>query len=79
MRLRESDRGIVCDDVGASEATPELVHEFIEKIVVHEPYRENGKRFQQVDIHYLGVGVITVPTPAELEADFQHLLSEKKP
>ena len=60
-----------------TELTPELVHEFIEKIVVHEPYRENGKRFQQVDIHYLGVGVITVPTPEELEADFQRLLSER--
>ena len=62
---------------GFTELTPELVHEFIEKIVVHEPFRENGKRFQQVDIHYLGVGVITVPTPAELETDFQRLLSER--
>ncbi len=60
-----------------TELTPELVREFIEKIVVHEPYRENGKRFQQMDIHYLGVGVITVPTPAELEADFQRQLSER--
>ena len=59
------------------ELTPELVHKFIEKIIVHEPYRENGKRFQQVDIHYLGVGVITVPTPEELEMDFQRLLSER--
>ncbi len=61
-----------------SELTPSLVNEFIEKIVIHSPYRENGKRFQQVDIYYKGVGVITVPGAEELEADFQAMLSERR-
>ena len=39
--------------------TPELVHGFIEKIVVHAPeYNENRKRTQAVDIYYNGVGII---------------------
>ena len=39
--------------------TPELVHGFIEKIVVHAPvYDENRKRTQMVDIYYNGVGII---------------------
>ena len=39
--------------------TPELVHGFIEKIVVHAPeYNDTRKRTQVVDIYYSGVGVI---------------------
>ena len=38
--------------------TPELVHEFIEKIVIHEPRHLDGKRYQLMDIYYNGVGVI---------------------
>ena len=35
-----------------TELTPEIVHEFIEKIVVSQPDKVNGKRHQQVDIYY---------------------------
>lgn len=32
--------------------TPEIMHELIEKIVVHEADKSTGKRFQQIDIYY---------------------------
>ena len=54
------------------ELTPELVHEFIEKIVVSAPTKINGKRYQQVDIYYNGVGVIKQPTAEEWEQQFQN-------
>ena len=46
-----------------SELTPEIMHEFIEKIVVHEPEKVDGKRTQQIDIFYrfnAAVGSATV-------------------
>lgn len=55
-----------------TELTPELVHEFIEKIVVSAPTKINGKRYQQVDIYYNGVGVIKQPTAEEWESQFQN-------
>ena len=32
--------------------TPEIMHELIEKIIVHEADKSSGKRFQQIDIIY---------------------------
>lgn len=54
------------------ELTSELVHEFIEKIVVFAPTKINGKRYQQVDIYYNGVGIIKQPTAEEWEYQFQN-------
>ena len=36
----------------ASELTPEIMHELIEKIVVHAPDKSSGHRTQQIDIYY---------------------------
>ena len=55
-----------------TELTPELVHEFIEKIVVSAPTKIDGKRYQQLDIYYNGVGVIKQPTAEEWEYQFQN-------
>ena len=51
-----------------TELTPELVHEFIEKILVHKPEKINGKRYQEVEIHYNGVGIIRLSADALEEA-----------
>lgn len=59
------------------EVTPELVHEFIEKIVVSAPEYKGGKRYQEVAIHYNGVGIIREPTPEEMEEYFQEHISKK--
>lgn len=34
-----------------SELTPEIMHEFIEKIVVHAPDKSSGRRKQKIQIH----------------------------
>ena len=63
------------------ELTPELVHEFISKIVVHAPYRKDKRRHQAIDIYYSGVGIVYIPEPEESEMMFQeHLrnLEEKQ-
>lgn len=51
--------------------TLELVHEFIEKIVVSASEYKGGKRYQEVAIHYNGVGIIRELTPEEMEEYFQ--------
>ena len=58
--------------------TPELVHEFIEKIVVSTPKYKGGKRYQEVAIHYNGVGIIREP-PKEMEEYFQEPSAKKLP
>lgn len=41
--------------------TPEIMHEFIEKIVVHAPDKSSGHRTQQIDIFFrFNVAVATV-------------------
>ncbi len=32
--------------------TPEIIHEFIEKIVVHAPDKSSGRRKQKIEIHF---------------------------
>jgi hypothetical protein len=49
----------------------------VEKIVVHKPTKLDGKRFQQVDIYYNGVGIIREPSPEEMEEHFQEHLKHK--
>lgn len=39
------------------ELTPEIVHEFIDRIIVHEADKSSGKRIQEIDIIYNHIGV----------------------
>ena len=32
--------------------TPEIIHELIEKIVIHAPDKSSGRRTQQIEIHF---------------------------
>ncbi len=62
-----------------TELTPEILHEFIEKIVVSKPYKIDGKRHQDLDIYYNGVGIIKEPTPEQMEEYFQeHILNNSQ-
>ena len=46
-----------------TELTPEIMHELIEKIVVHEPDKSSGKRIQQIDIYFrFDVAVSSIST-----------------
>jgi site-specific DNA recombinase len=48
---------------------PELLHAFVEKIVVHEADKSSGHRTQQIDIYYNFIG----------EIPFSHALDKKEP
>ena len=61
-----------------TELTPEIVHEFIEKIVVSKPDKVNGKRHQRVDIHYNTIGLWCAPPPEEMEQLFQEYLAGQR-
>ena len=41
-----------------TELTPMLVHEFVDKIIVHAPDKSSGHRVQQIDVHYNFIGEI---------------------
>ena len=41
--------------------TPEIMHELVDKIVVHEPDKSSGKRVQDIEIHFrFDVAVTTI-------------------
>ena len=62
-----------------TELTPEIVHEFSEKIVLFKPDKVDGKRHQRVDIHYNTIGLWCAPSPEEMEKLFQeHLAGQHK-
>ena len=58
--------------------TPELVNEFIDKIVVSAPRYLDVKRYQLIDIHYKGVGIINIQTPEEFEKGFQAKMKQRR-
>ena len=61
-----------------TELTPEIVHEFIEKIVVSKPNKVDGKRHQRLDIHYNTIGLWCAPSPEEMEKLFQEYLAGQR-
>ena len=60
------------------ELTPELVHEFIEKIVVFQPKYVDGQRVQVIDIYFNGVGIVEEMTPEQMEEAFQERLKAEE-
>lgn len=40
--------------------TPEVLHMFVEKVVVHAPDKSSGHRVQQIDIYYNFVGQLDI-------------------
>lgn len=59
------------------ELTPDLIHEFIDRIVVYAPKYLDGKRYQVVDIDYSGVGILRELCPEEMEEAFQKRLGKQ--
>lgn len=57
--------------------TPELIHEFVDKIVVYAPKTIDGKRVQFLDIYYSSVGILHELTPEEMEEAFQQHLAQR--
>ncbi|WP_251393119.1 DUF4368 domain-containing protein [Mediterraneibacter agrestimuris] len=47
------------------ELTPEILNTFVDKIIVHECEKKDGKRTQDIDIYYSYVGIVDIPTDEE--------------
>lgn len=60
------------------ELTPELIHEFIDRIIVYAPRYLDGNRVQLMDIYYNGVGILRELSPEEMESAFQEHLEERE-
>jgi len=56
-----------------TELTSAMIHEFVEKILVHEPDRSSGRRVQRVDIYLNFIGKFDLPT------SFQEAVPEPAP
>ena len=48
------------------ELTPEILNAIVDKIVIHEREKKDGKRTQQIDIYYSYVGIVDIPTDEEM-------------
>ena len=60
------------------ELTPEIINELVDKILIYQQTKLNGKKIQQIDIYYAGVGIIGIPlSEYELENDFQQNIKKK--
>lgn len=46
-----------------TELTTLMIHEFVDKIVVHEADKSTGDRIQQIDIYLKYVGKLDIPMP----------------
>lgn len=60
------------------EFTPELIHEFIDRIIVYVPRYLDGKRVQLMDIYYNSVGDPRKLNPGEMEEAFQEHFAERE-
>lgn len=60
------------------ELTSELIHEFIDRIIVYAPRYLDGKRVQLIDIYYNGVGILQELSPEEMEEAFREHLEERE-
>ncbi len=50
-----------------TELTPEIVREFVQKVVVYQAEKINGRRTQRIDLYFNGVGQILLPVQDKRE------------
>ena len=61
-----------------TELTPEILNELIEKIIIHQTEKINGKKVQEIDIYYRGVGIISFPISLDdIEITIKKILNKK--
>ncbi len=60
------------------ELTPEILNTFVDKIVVHECEKKDGKRTQDIDIYYSYVGIVDIPTDEEMREMEQEYMQRTK-
>ena len=58
--------------------TAEILNELIERIVIHQQEKVNGKKVQEIDIYYRGVGIISFPISIDdIEITINKILNRK--
>lgn len=58
--------------------TAEILNELIEKIVIHQQEKIDGKKTQEIDIYYRGVGIISFPVSMnDIEIAINKILNRK--
>ena len=61
-----------------TELTPEILNELIEKIIIHQTEKINGKKVQEIDIYYRDVGIISFPVSIDdIEVTMEKILNKK--
>mgnify|MGYP002516626295 CR=1 FL=1 len=61
-----------------TELSAEILNELIEKIVIHQQEKVNGKKVQEIDIYYRGVGIISFPVSMnDIEITINKILNRK--
>ena len=61
-----------------TQLSPEILNELIEKIIIHQQEKENGKKVQEIDIYYRGVGIISFPVSTQdIEITIKKILNRK--
>ena len=56
----------------------EILNELIEKIVIHQQEKVNGKKVQEIDIYYRGVGIISFPVSTDdIEITINKILNKR--
>ena len=58
--------------------TPQMIYEFVDKIVVHSPIKADGEREQQVDIYLKFIGKFDLPMPKLIEEEIRQQERAKK-
>ena len=62
-----------------TELTPEILNELIEKILVHQTEKVNGKKVQEIDIYYRGVGIISFPVSFDgMKMAIEKMINKRK-
>ena len=62
-----------------TELTPEILNELIEKIVIHQTEKINGKKVQEIDIYYRGIGIIYFPVSFDdMKMAIEKMLNKRK-
>ena len=60
------------------ELTLEILNELIEKIIIHQTEKINGKKVQEIDIYYKGIGIISFPVSInDIEVTIEKILNKK--
>lgn len=62
-----------------TELSPEILNELIEKIIIHQTEKIDGKKVQEIDIYYRGVGIISFPVSLEdMTMVIEKMLNKRK-